>query len=156
MLNVWSLSVRRRRNDPPDHFLTLLHREFACSFNDNPILAHQTPDTVVTDINAYLFRLFGHPRAATAAQAQARLLLDMGQNHHVDVLPAAGRAAVKGPQPAWADVHHMAQPVGRERPNMFFNEPEPHGFRLAKIWVAFFRMSLSSRSMRFSRRSRSF
>ena len=39
---------------------------------------------------------------------------------------------------------------------MFFDEPEPHGFWLAKNWVAFFRMSLSSRNMRFSRRSRSF
>jgi hypothetical protein len=41
MLNVWSLSVRRRRNDPPDHFLTLLHLEFACSFNDDPVVTHQ-------------------------------------------------------------------------------------------------------------------
>ncbi len=28
MLNVWSLTVRRRENDPPDHFLTLLHLSF--------------------------------------------------------------------------------------------------------------------------------
>ncbi len=39
MLNMWSLSVRRRGNDPPDHFLTLLHLEFACPFNDDPVLA---------------------------------------------------------------------------------------------------------------------
>jgi hypothetical protein len=39
MLKVWLLSVRRRENDPPDHFLTLLHLEFVCSFNGYAILA---------------------------------------------------------------------------------------------------------------------
>lgn len=38
MVNVWLLSVPRRENDPPDHFLTLIDFEFACSFNDNPVL----------------------------------------------------------------------------------------------------------------------
>ena len=39
---------------------------------------------------------------------------------------------------------------------MFFDKPKPHGFWLAKNWVAFFNISLSSLRMRFSRRSRSF
>ena len=71
--------------------------EFTCSFNDDPILAHQPPDTPVPHIDADLLQLFGHPGAAIAAKAQARLFLDMGQNDHVCVLPAAGRAAAKGP-----------------------------------------------------------
>jgi len=29
----------------------------------------------------------------------------------------------------------MTQPIRWERPNMFFDEPEPHGFWLAKNWV---------------------
>ena len=31
--------MRRRENDPPDQFLTLLHLEFVCSFNGYAILA---------------------------------------------------------------------------------------------------------------------
>jgi len=36
---LWLLSVRRRENDPPDHFLTFLHFEFVCSFNGYASLA---------------------------------------------------------------------------------------------------------------------
>ena len=97
MLNVWSLSAPRRENDPPDHFLTLLDLEFACSFNDDPVLAHQPTNPPMPHIDADLLQFFGHPGAAITAQAQARLFLDMAQNHHVCVLPAAGRATAKGP-----------------------------------------------------------
>lgn len=83
-------------------------------------------------IDADFLQLFGHPWAAIAAQAQARLFLDMRQNHHVHVLPAAGRTPSEGPQATRADIHHLAQPVDREGPSVFFDEPEPHGFRLAK------------------------
>ena len=61
-----------------------------------------------------------------AAQAQARLLLDVRQNHH-HALPAAGRAAAKGPQPARAGIHHPAQPVDLESPALFLDKPKPHG-----------------------------
>lgn len=44
MLNVGALSVPRRGNDPPDHFLTLPDLECACSFNDDPVPADQPPD----------------------------------------------------------------------------------------------------------------
>jgi hypothetical protein len=71
--------------------------EFACSFNDDPVFAHQPPNTAMTNIYPDLFQLFRHPRPAIATKAQARLFLDVGQNHHVCVLPAAGRAAAKGP-----------------------------------------------------------
>ena len=37
-------------------------------------------------------------------------------NHHVHALPAAGGAAAKGPQAAWADIHHAAQPIDRKAP----------------------------------------
>jgi len=70
------------------------------------------------------------------------LLLDVGQNHHVHALPGAGGALPEGPQAAWADIHHAAQPIDRKGPTLFFDEPKPHGFWLAKNWVAFFRMSL--------------
>ena len=109
--------------------------EFACSFNDDPVFAHQPPDTPVPHIDADFLQFFGHPRAAIAAQAQTRLLLDVGQNDHIQALPAAGRAAAYGPQAARADVHHLTQPIRWERPNVFFDEPEPYGFWLAKNWV---------------------
>jgi hypothetical protein len=60
------------------------------------------------------------------------------QNNPVHALPATGRAAAKGPQPAGADIPHLAQPVDREGPTLLFDEPEPHRFWLAKNWVAFF------------------
>ena len=80
-------------------------------------------------------QFFCHPGAAVATQAQSRLLLDVRQNHHVHVQPAAGRAAAESPQPVGADIHRPTQPVYRESPALFFNEPEPHGFWLAKNWV---------------------
>jgi hypothetical protein len=61
----------------------------------------------------------------------------MRQNHHIHALPAAGRAAAERPQAMWADSHHPAQPADWEGPALFFYEPEPHGFWLAKNWVAF-------------------
>ena len=64
-------SVRRRGNDPPNHFLTLLHFEFPCSFNDDPVFTHQPPDTAVPYIDTDFLQFFGHPGAAIAAQAQA-------------------------------------------------------------------------------------
>jgi len=82
--------------------------ELACPFNDNPVLSHQPPNTPVPHINPDFLQFFGHARAAIAAQAQARLLLDVGQNHHVRALPAAGGAAAIGPQATWTDIHHAA------------------------------------------------
>jgi hypothetical protein len=34
-----------------------------------------------------------------------------------------------------ADVHHPAKVLDPERPTVFFDEPEPHGFWLAKNWA---------------------
>jgi hypothetical protein len=70
----------------------------------------------VPHVNANLLEFFGYPWPAVAAEAQARLLLDMGQNDHVHVLPTAGGAAAEGPQATRADIHHPAQPVDRESP----------------------------------------
>jgi hypothetical protein len=61
----------------------------------------------------------------------------VSQNHHIHVLPAAGGTAAEGPQATGADIHHLTQPIDREGPALFPDEPEPHGFWLAKNWVAF-------------------
>jgi hypothetical protein len=101
--------------------------EFPRSFNDDPVLAHQSPDTPVPHVDTNLLQLFGHPGPSVAAQAQARLLLDMRQNDHVHVLPTAGGAAAGRPQATWTDIHNPAQAVDGESPTLFFDEPEPHG-----------------------------
>ena len=41
------------------------HLVFPCSDHRYAVLAHQTADTAVTDIQSDLFQLFGHPWAAT-------------------------------------------------------------------------------------------
>ena len=76
------------------------------------VFLSNAPDTPVPHIDTDFLQFFGHPGAAIAAQAQARLFFDVGQNDHVCVLPAAGRTAAKGPQFARADVHHLTQPLG--------------------------------------------
>ncbi len=54
--------------------------ELALSFDENPVFAHQPPDTAVPHIGPDFLQLFGHSRATLSAQAQARLLLDVGQS----------------------------------------------------------------------------
>ena len=79
-------------------------------------------------IDADLLLFLGHFGAAVAAQAQAQLLLGVRQNDEIHALPAAGRAVVLRPQPTWADIHHMAQPVDREGLALFFpsRDHAPH------------------------------
>ena len=103
----------------------------------------------MANIDANFLKFFSHAWPAIAAQAQPRLFFDVGQNDHISALPAAGGTVQESPKAARADIQDLAQPVDREGPAMFFDEPKPHGFWLAKNWVAFFRMSLSSLRMRF-------
>ena len=80
----------------------------------------------------------------------------MRQRDQVGPLPVAGWTTAQGSQSACADADNLTQSLGREAGDVFFDKPKFHCFRPAKNWVAFFRMSLSSLRMRFSRRSRSF
>ena len=130
------VTIRQVRRDIERRIAVRNRLEFARSFNDDPGLAQQSPDPAMTSIDADFLQFLGHP--AIAAQAQTRLLRDMGKNNHVHTLAATGRAAAKGSQSARADIHPLAQPADRESPTLFFDEPDPHGFGLAKTWVAFF------------------
>ena len=48
-----------------EHVIAIRGRlEFACSFNDYPILTHQPPDPPVPNIDPNVFQFFRHPRAA--------------------------------------------------------------------------------------------
>jgi hypothetical protein len=75
--------VRRRENDPPDHFLTLLRLELVGPNNLNAVLAHQSPHPALSDLQAKFVQLLGHARPTVAAQAQAMLFADMRQEHQV-------------------------------------------------------------------------
>ncbi len=72
------------------------------------VLAHQTANTAMPDIEAQLLQLLGHPGAAVAAQAQAMLIADMGQQHHVGALASRRRALPPGPQSAIRHAQHSA------------------------------------------------
>jgi hypothetical protein len=51
----------------------------------------------VPDIDPSFLQFFGHPWAAIAAKAQTGLFLDVGQNDHVRMMPAAGWTAAESP-----------------------------------------------------------
>jgi hypothetical protein len=87
------------------------------------------------NLKANFLQLLSHPGATIAAQAETRLLLNMRQNDHVRALPPAGGAAAERPQTTRADVHHMTETVNRKGLFVVFDEPEPHGFWLAKNTV---------------------
>src|SRR5680860_320217 len=129
---------------------------FARSHNGYAVLAHQTAHTAVPNIQTNLFQLFCHSWATVAAETETELFFDVRQCHHIRSLPAAGWPTAERTQAAHANIHSLTQARGRKRFPVFFDEPKPHGFWLAKNCVAFFRMSRSSLRMRTSRRSRSF
>ena len=94
--------------------------------------------------------------ASVAAQAEARLLFDVRQCDQIRPLSAARRTTSECTQSTHTNIHNMTQAGCWKRILVFFDKPKPHSFWLAKNCVAFFRMSLSSLRMRFSRQSRSF
>ena len=156
MLNVWSLSVRRRENDPPDHFLTLLHLEFMGSDHTNRVLPHQTAHPAMSYTQAQLVQLFRHSGATITALAQSVLLADMRQKHHITPLSMRYRSMLPHPKATIRDPHHIASVRPGKPAAIVIQKRELHGFWAAKNCVAFFSSSLSSLRIRFSRRSRSF
>ena len=129
---------------------------FACPHNGYIILAHQTANAAMPNVQTSIFQFFGHAWPAVAAKAETRFFFDVCQSHHVRPLPETGRTVAEGTQPACAYADNVAQPVSGEMASALFDKPKLHCFRPAKNWVAFFRISLSSLRSRTSRRSRSF
>jgi len=70
------------------------------SDNRYAILAHQSANPAMTNVQPQLLQFFGHSGAAVALQAQAVLLPDMGEQNQVSPLAAAGWVAPPGPIPA--------------------------------------------------------
>ena len=65
------------------------HLVLTCTNRLDPVEAHQSTDTALTNIEACLFELHRHARATIAAKAQAVLFLDLGQYLHVCALALA-------------------------------------------------------------------
>ena len=103
MLNVWSLSVVALNLRVLSTVIPFSRSEEVQKTVRGTVFPTNAPDPPVADINPNFLQFFGHPRAAIAAETEARLFLDMRQNHHIHALPAAGRAAgraaAKGPKP---------------------------------------------------------
>ncbi len=91
------VAVQQLRCDFDDMIAVGGHFEFACSFNDGPVLTHQPPDPAMTNTCPDLYQRLRHPGPTKDAMAQARLFFYVGQNDHMCALPAAGKAAAKGP-----------------------------------------------------------
>ena len=105
------------------------------------MLAHQTADAAMPNVQINLFQFFSHSWASVAAQAEAGLFFDVRQCHHIRSLPAAGWSIAECAQTARTNPDDFAQSVRWKTICVFFDESKSHCFRPAKNWVAFFRMS---------------
>src|SRR5262249_174415 len=117
------------------------------------ILAHQTGGPAAANHEAAIPQFPRHPRTAIGAVRQGKGRPDMGQQHQVVALPAAGQPTSPGEIAALADAEHAAQTVDGEFRFRPIDEREPHRLpSRAKKAVAFFRISRSCRTISFSRR----
>jgi len=114
---------------------------FTGSDDGSTILAPQSANPAMSDVQADFLQLFRHPRPAVAAQAETRLFFDMCQRDAIGSLSAACGAASESTQTTCADTDNIAKPAGRKVGPMFFDKSKSHCFRPAKNWVAFLRNS---------------
>jgi len=117
------------------------HLVFLAAFDADTVLAHQSANTAVANAQTKLFQFFCHARATIAAQAEPKLFFDVSKNNHVGPLPLTGRPTAIGAQAPTTDAQHPTHSLSAEGVTVFFDEPEPHGFWLAKKAVAFLRNS---------------
>lgn len=96
--------------------------------NADAILAHQSANQAMTDVQTHLFQFFGHAWTAIAAHAETRLFLNVGQDNHVSPLPLAGRSAAISTQTAGTNLQDVAHGLRAKGITMFFDKSEPHGF----------------------------
>ena len=106
---------------------------FAGSLHTNAILPHQTTNSPMANTQTQLLQFFCHARSAIATQAEARLLLYMGQNNHISPLSLTGGALAKGTKAPSADFHDLTETCDGKRLSVFLDKSEPHDFWLAKI-----------------------
>ena len=111
MLNVWSLCVIALNLRVLSTTIPLSRSEEVQKTVRGTVFPTNAPNPTMTNIDPDLLQLLCHPGPAITAKTEAQLFLDVGQNDHVRMLCATGRAAPKGPQPPRANVHNLTQPV---------------------------------------------
>ena len=79
------------------------------------ILAHQTADAPVTDLQADLLQLFGHARPAVTAKTQTMLLANMSQQNQVIALTLTDRPSAPGTVSTRCNTQDPAQAINRGR-----------------------------------------
>src|SRR5262249_56000803 len=94
------------------------------------------------------------PRAPVALPTLSMDRRDGQPQSFVRLLARGGRARPPRVEASPRDLERPAQQPHGERGLLRGDEREPHGFSFAKKAVAFFKMSRSMRSVRFSRRRR--
>jgi len=65
---------------------------FLSSDDLDAVLAHQTPNSPVPDVQSQFLQLASHPGPPIALQAKAMLVANMSQDHHIITLSLAHRA----------------------------------------------------------------
>ena len=73
--------------------------ELPAADNLDAVLTHQTANATLADPDAQFVQLLGHAWPAVAAQAQAVLVADMGQEHHVAPLATRWWPMLPGMEP---------------------------------------------------------
>ena len=94
----------------------------------NAVLAHQTADPALADADAQLVQLLGHPWPAIAAKAQAVLIADMGEEHHVTPLAMRRGPVPPSMEPAFRNAHQAAQMAAGQGAAILGNILKPQGF----------------------------
>lgn len=92
------------------------------------VLAHQTANTALTDADAQLVQLLSHARPAIAAQAEAVLIADMGEEHHVAPLAMRRGPMLPSMKSALGNAHQAAQMAAGQRAAILGNILKLHGF----------------------------
>jgi hypothetical protein len=92
---------------------------FTGSDDGYTILAHQSANPAMSDVQADFLQLFRHPWPAVATQAETRLFFDMCQRDEIGSLSAACGAASESTQTACADTDNIAKSAGRKVGPMF-------------------------------------
>ena len=98
----------------------------------------------LADAQAQLVQLLGHARATVAAQTQAVLITDMGQEHPVASLPVRRWPRLPRPEPALCHAHQGAQMAAGQTAEIVGNILKLHDFLDAKTVAACFGTALHS------------
>ena len=113
-------------------------------FRPNPVIFHDSGDSVLPASSALFAKLFGYPGAAVNPSALLVDLLNAIQQHFV-FFPAFARfSRLPGIISASGDSKRLAHPCNAIGISMLFNEQVLYQLRLEKTLKAFFKMSRSS------------